>query len=96
VDAGLKRNIGGPIFPTADVRSGSSDERQWQQPSWPAKASTAILLSAILLSSCFSPPVSECVFSKPILVSRADVLTPGTAGQIVAHNRKWQEFCGAG
>jgi hypothetical protein len=39
--------------------------------------------------------VTECVFAKPILVSRADVLTPGTAGQIVAFNRKWQEFCGS-
>ena len=58
------------------------------------KASIAILLAAIMLSSCFSgPPVLECTWAKPILVSRADVLTPGTAGQVLAHNRKWQEFC---
>jgi len=37
--------------------------------------------------------VTECSWAKPILVSRADALTPGTAGQIVAHNRKWEEFC---
>ena len=37
--------------------------------------------------------MTECSWAKPILVSRADALTPGTAGQIVAHNRKWGEFC---
>jgi hypothetical protein len=52
-----------------------------------------ILLTGALVAACASQPVSECGFSKPILVSRADVLTPGTAGQIVAHNRKWEEFC---
>ena len=48
----------------------------------------------VLLASCgTSGVVTECSWAKPILVSRADALTPGTAGQIVAHNRKWEEFC---
>lgn len=49
-----------------------------------------------LLASCATSGVAtECVWAKPILISRADVLTPGTAGQIVAHNRKVEEFCDA-
>lgn len=51
------------------------------------------LALGLLLAACARAPASDCAWVKPILVSRADVLSAGTAGQIVAHNRKWERFC---
>ena len=81
--AGLKINVSGRTFPTAGV----------SHPPAPCTG-IAILLIAALLSSCVSAPaIDSCAWVKPIYVSRSDVLTPGTAGQILAHNRSWEQFC---
>lgn len=37
---------------------------------------------------------SDCDWAAPILPSRADVLTPGTARQILAHNETGARVCG--
>ena len=37
---------------------------------------------------------AECAIAKPILVSLDDVLTPGTARQILAYDRTVTRLCG--
>jgi hypothetical protein len=39
-------------------------------------------------------PSNGCEWAKPIYVSRSDVLTDGTARQILAHDETYQEICG--
>ena len=71
--------------------------------------SKTLLLSlplAILLVSCATSgpgtkpdaaPVivdNGCAWAKPIYVSKADVLTDGTAGAILAHNVTGARLCG--
>jgi hypothetical protein len=50
-----------------------------------------------LMTSCAQSgneiKASDCSWTKPISISRNDVLTPGTAGQLLAHNRSWFRFC---
>lgn len=45
----------------------------------------AILILASVTGGCVTS--SNCAGWRPILMSRQDVLTPGTSGAIVAHNR---------
>jgi hypothetical protein len=36
---------------------------------------------------------SGCVVFEPIYISRSDVLTEGTANQILVHNQTWEAIC---
>lgn len=47
-----------------------------------------LLALLILLASCAGGggPATDCAAWRPISVSRADVLTDGTARQVLAHN----------
>lgn len=36
---------------------------------------------------------TSCKWAKPILISKMDDLTDGTAQQILAHNRKYDKIC---
>lgn len=50
----------------------------------------------LLVSSCStSGPVTEgaCAWVNPIYVSRNDILTDGTARQILRHNETWSALC---
>lgn len=61
------------------------------------------LIPVMLLASCAnttseikSEPVvidTSCNWVKPIMISRLDDVTEGTAGQILAHNRKYDRNC---
>lgn len=63
---------------------------------------SAWLLTSLLLASCVSagravkPPVVDngCAAFRPIYVSLDDVLTDGTAQQILAHNEVGARLCG--
>lgn len=56
-------------------------------------------LTTLLVSSCAggvgtsAPARDYCLLSKPILVSRQDFLTKGTATQILAQNETWHKLC---
>lgn len=52
--------------------------------------SRLVLISCILLAGCASCPTNSWV--KPIYPSRSDVLTRGTAEQIIIHNETWDEI----
>jgi hypothetical protein len=54
------------------------------------------LASLTLLAGCASggAGTSPCAGWQPILVSRADVLTDGTARQVLAHNEAGRSLCG--
>lgn len=55
-----------------------------------------LCLMALLLSACGTSGVGindYCVLFSPIRVSRADVLTDGTARQILAQNETWERVC---
>jgi hypothetical protein len=55
------------------------------------------LVSLILLAGCATPgPVTDgfCVEAKPVYISKQDVLTDGTARQILAHNEYGRSRCG--
>lgn len=51
-----------------------------------------------LLSCCATGPVTTdgCGWAKPIYISKDDVLTDGTAKQILAHDRTGKSICGWG
>ncbi|QCN96677.1 hypothetical protein D3093_15165 (plasmid) [Azospirillum argentinense] len=51
---------------------------------------------AALLSGCATsgPATDGCVAWRPIYISRSDVLTDGTAEQIMAHNLTGARLCG--
>lgn len=53
------------------------------------------LVSLMLLASCGSggAGIDACGPWRPILVSRADTLTDGTARQILAHNDTGARLC---
>lgn len=55
-----------------------------------------LLASAILLASCSAGPATDgfCAEAKPVLVSKADVLTDGTTRQILTHNEYGAARCG--
>ena len=50
----------------------------------------------VLLTGCAAtgPGIDPCGAWRPILVGRADVLTDGTARQILAHNETGRRLCG--
>jgi hypothetical protein len=54
------------------------------------------LVGLTLLASCASggAGIDSCGAWRPILVSRADTLTDGTARQILAHNETGARLCG--
>jgi len=58
-----------------------------------------VVLSAISLSGCMKPEVkivdTSCDWVKPIFVRKADKLSSPTATEILAHDDKWKQFCGA-
>jgi hypothetical protein len=61
------------------------------------KSTVLWLASLILLSACASGgPATDpfCAVSRPILVSRSDVLTTETARQLLAHNETGARICG--
>jgi hypothetical protein len=55
-----------------------------------------IALTAASISGCATSPVfkDDCNWAKPILPSRADVLTGETRRQILAHNEAGAKLCG--
>lgn len=62
---------------------------------------TSLLPLAVLLTSCASSgvatkptPSNGCEWVRPIYISKADVLTQGTADQILNHDEAWQKICG--
>lgn len=55
------------------------------------------LASLILLAGCATAgPATDsfCAVAKPILISKADVLTEGTARQVLEHNEYGAAKCG--
>jgi len=58
-----------------------------------------VVLSAISLAGCMKPEVkivdTSCDWVKPIFVRKADKLSRPTATEILAHDDKWKQFCGA-
>jgi hypothetical protein len=60
------------------------------------RLSVTLLASLTLLTACAGGgPATDgfCAVSKPIMVSRSDVLTDGTARQILAHNDYGAKVC---
>lgn len=57
-----------------------------------------LLLTALLLSGCATSGVGtdQCDWVKPIYVSNDDVLTDGTAKQILTHDETGKAICGWG
>jgi len=53
---------------------------------------------AMLLTGCATSgavtSAGYCEVAKPILISKKDVFTDGTARQILAHNETWAAICG--
>lgn len=47
------------------------------------------LIVVLLLAGCASAPAT-CQWVKPILISKDDRLTDGTADMILVHNRTWE------
>lgn len=56
----------------------------------------AFYLTLMLISGCTNGTATDlgCTWAKPIYPSRADVITRGTAEQIVEHNETGAERCG--
>ena len=52
------------------------------------------IATATLLASCAGSGGADCEAWRPILVAEADMLTPQTARQILAHNRTGRRLCG--
>lgn len=63
------------------------------------KSKPIVCLMALLLTGCVTPgPETKivdtaCAWTKPIYVSKSDILTDGTARQIVAHNETGAAIC---
>ena len=56
----------------------------------------AISLLAVLLTGCVSGTTviaPECLFARVIMISDDDVLTEGTADQILEHNLNTEDIC---
>ena len=60
---------------------------------WNGKWLLPGLLLAVSACSSVGPATNECVWVKPIYVSKADVLTEGTVEQILRHNETWERVC---
>jgi hypothetical protein len=57
--------------------------------------STVCLLTLCATGCATSGRVIDtgCSWVRPIMVSKQDVLTDGTASQILTHNETWQRVC---
>ena len=57
-----------------------------------------LLLTTLLLSGCATTGAvtNGCEWAKPIYVSQEDVLTDGTAKQILTHDETGKQVCGWG
>ena len=66
-----------------------SDPCSWAKPI----ATADIVVVGGRTWTALTDPASPDHDPAEILSGRRDVLTPGTAGQIAAHNAKWREFC---
>lgn len=57
-----------------------------------------MLLTILLLAGCATtgPATNGCEWAKPIYVSQDDVLTDGTAKQILSHDETGKAICGWG
>ncbi|NYT44612.1 hypothetical protein H0A64_07200 [Alcaligenaceae bacterium] len=57
----------------------------------------ATFLLVALLSGCAASGIEivdlGCFWTAPIRVADADILTDGTAKQMLAHNQAWNEHC---
>jgi hypothetical protein len=76
----------------------SGMQRGWRETRRTSRArSGAVLLASLILASgCANrgPVTNFCQIAEPILISRQDVLTDGTARQILAHNEVGKAVCG--
>lgn len=52
-----------------------------------------ILLAALALAGCSTTGGDYCLLAKPIRPSTSDVLTEGTARQILAQNETGEKLC---
>ena len=54
-----------------------------------------VCLTALLLTGCATSGrvTNYCNIAEPILISKKDVFTDGTAKQILQHNETWQAIC---
>ncbi|MBM3347392.1 MAG: hypothetical protein FJY55_12985 [Betaproteobacteria bacterium] len=50
----------------------------------------------LLMMGCAHSAGTDCAWARPILISKADVLTLETAKAILAHNLKVTELCRPG
>jgi len=60
------------------------------------RLSVTLLASLTLLTACAGGGAETkgfCATAKPIMVSRSDILTDGTARQILAHNEYGEKVC---
>jgi hypothetical protein len=55
---------------------------------------TAIIILSLLLAGCSATAGNFCHVSAPIRPSASDILTDGTARQVLTHNRYGAEVCG--
>jgi hypothetical protein len=58
------------------------------------KWTVPLIALAMLTTSCAGTGGAACEAWRPILIVREDGLTPGTARQILAHNRTGRRLCG--
>lgn len=59
-----------------------------------SKPASLLTCIAILTAGCATDSrPTECFWAEPIRPSRADVLTDGTARQILTHNETWERLC---
>lgn len=55
----------------------------------------ALAMVALLSGCALGGPVTDaCLVTSPIWISRADVLSDGTARQVLQHNETWADLCG--
>ena len=58
-----------------------------------------LTIMLVCLTGCARGPETQivdtsCSWVKPIFINKADKLTDKTAGEILAHDDKWKQFCG--
>jgi len=69
--------------------------RTRSRPGIASRIGCAMLVMAPLLTSCgTSGHATDFAWTRPIYISRADVLTDGTAREILVHNETGGEMCG--
>lgn len=58
------------------------------------KLRTLLALTLLWLCGCGAGTGTDCLGFRPIYPSSRDVLTPGTARQLLDHNETGQRVCG--